>query len=216
MLTSHFTRPKVDFRTYIMKKRRLRVSDVYLYSGKRRTASVSTHEEEEERGRFSSSTPNGGVPPRQRGRSSLYPASPSIHGVVHRRHMTPAGITMRFPCSSDWTVFDFHLNPKAWVWSFFLFVCFFGSEIGAASRGCERRLVHALSPDTPRVTIYLNRILCHGRNPNAFVVILFQNSLNRWWRIQTCEYFVILTINPPVVFHSNFNPRKERKFWTWF
>lgn len=66
------------------------MSDVYLYSGKRRTASVSTHEEEEERGRFSSSTPNGGVPPRQRGRSSLYPASPSIHGVVHRRHMTPA------------------------------------------------------------------------------------------------------------------------------
>ncbi|XP_053501766.1 ciliogenesis and planar polarity effector 1 isoform X4 [Ictalurus furcatus] len=58
--------------------------------GKRRTGSVSTHEEEEEQGRFSSSTPNGSVPPRQRGRSSLYPASPSIHSAVHRRHMTPA------------------------------------------------------------------------------------------------------------------------------
>ncbi|KAF4082340.1 hypothetical protein AMELA_G00150710 [Ameiurus melas] len=58
--------------------------------GKRRTARVDMNEEEGEQGRFSSSTPNGGIPPRQRGRSSLYPASPSVHDALHLCHMTPA------------------------------------------------------------------------------------------------------------------------------
>lgn len=88
------------------------MSDMYLYSARRRTARVNIDEEEEEQGegRFLSSTPNGVVPPSQTGRSSLYPTSLSIQNPVHQGHVTLAGITIRFPYTSDLTVFDFHLS----------------------------------------------------------------------------------------------------------
>ncbi|XP_060764829.1 ciliogenesis and planar polarity effector 1 isoform X4 [Neoarius graeffei] len=58
---------------------------------KRRTARVNMDEEEEEQGerRVLSSTPNGVVPPSQRGHSSPYPASPSRQNPVHQGHVTP-------------------------------------------------------------------------------------------------------------------------------
>lgn len=75
------------------------VSDMYLYSAKRRTTRVNMVEEEgeQDKGRFLSFTPNGLNLPSQKGRSSLYPASLSIQNPVHQNHVTPAGSTMHFP-----------------------------------------------------------------------------------------------------------------------
>ncbi|KAF7700988.1 ciliogenesis and planar polarity effector 1 isoform X2 [Silurus meridionalis] len=47
-------------------------------------------EEEQDQGRFLSSTPNSIVPPSQRGCFSLYPASPSIQNILHQGHTPPA------------------------------------------------------------------------------------------------------------------------------
>lgn len=66
-----------------------------MYNGVSKMSSYSANVAEEEEdygeGRLLSSTPNG-----QRGRSSLYPTSPSVLIPVHPDHVASTGIAMHF------------------------------------------------------------------------------------------------------------------------
>lgn len=131
------------------------MSGVSLCSATRRTPRINMDKEEEEHGegRFLSSTPNGVVPPSQRGHSSLYPTSASRQNPLHQGHVTSTGIAVQFHYTSDLSVFDFHLSRINFgsVFGFNLgpesdaiYLFIFCSEIGAASWGHEPRLIHTL------------------------------------------------------------------------